>query len=60
MYTRKEGTVQTKAWTYSYEDAPEKCLRCIDEGGEDWFCPFFDVRECDLADAYDAAWERTR
>lgn len=46
-----------------YDEVPEGCLVCMEaneDQGDYWFCPFFDVSECERANAADADWEMTR
>ena len=44
-------------------DYPEACARCQSvnlEDDQEWVCPYSNYKDCERADAADAAWELTR
>jgi hypothetical protein len=49
-------------YDHPYDDVPDRCLTCIEdnESTPDWYCPFFDVSECEQANAADAVYDLTR
>lgn len=45
------------------DEYPPECAQCQAYNlaeDQDWHCPYFDPKDCERADAADAAWEMTR